>query len=754
MDSQFSVSVELSRIVPLLPLVNAASKGLLGLIRSFKNSGSDLTTEYGLAAVLGRTLIDPQFGSTFRNAVRVSSIHKLAGIAELVLEAGAGPTVKHAIDKAPFFAMIVQLSLLLWAHEITSLSSSLAQTLASRSTGDQEIVLRMEDILGTLRCVREQTCGFLWELEFAAVAGILYSYAQRFDVNLDNRSIPHAILSTLIDALPAVQRFPEDHMLVIQSQQGVATIVLWAHHVLGLTVRVEFGAEHKDFGSGAANILISCSYSIGKITLLNKTDDIEFQALEDVGWDQRLWANLRHPLKGYGQRFFLTIRTKFGQLNGTVEHFAFTVIISCLQFAEDRRRKTSTAAPPGCFIPSADRIFVVAKVLFPEQFPEQASLETIKAWLRETRENQPQMQTDELHSKFWVMERIIYSLSLIANLDECLEVPLSLDEAYNGIKTQYGPKDFDCKPNQIFGILSHLLLGYFDRNIESAAVLSSWGWSLCTSSVTARGFGPLRTEVAFVRGVPSRQGERRYGIIDTPILKNTVMNNSEYAIVGRPGEHAPIQAFSNAIEIKHMIGTFDNAFTVSTSIMIIDRKTDRLFYRANFGFRMMQDLYWNTWQLPSCDCGTLFHPGDKILIPSRAWVFQGFPESLSYPEVGAEDPWELIESPPAVSHRIYERVMRAGQTPEEVQAAREARNQRLQERDPECRVHIGLTAGNDHLRWLLLASSSAYRPKAKMPYFNQWFLRKDDCCVDCAVKYIKEHIKGDNRRFAHAGLIT
>ena len=190
MDSQFSLSVELTSLVPLVPIVNVAGKGLLGLIRSIKKSGSDITTEHDLASVFGRAKIEEAFASTYRNVVRTSTTHKLAGIVEIVLEAGAGPTVQHAVEKAPLFSMVVQLSALTWAHDYQSLAQLLVHAFSEYHAKELGNVPTYSDVVGTLRCIKEQTCSFPWEPKFAAIERVLLSELPLLEKVADLRTIP------------------------------------------------------------------------------------------------------------------------------------------------------------------------------------------------------------------------------------------------------------------------------------------------------------------------------------------------------------------------------------------------------------------------------------------------------------------------------------------------------------------------------------------------------------------------------------
>lgn len=142
MGSQFSLSLELTKLVPFGSLVNAAGHGLVRLLREIQASGSDFITEQDLAEVFGRNRVEPLFASTFRTAVKHSIIHQISGIAELVIEGGAGPTVRRSLNEPGYFAMLVQLSLLTYAHELRSLTAGLTKAFERRPKVLQNMWLR------------------------------------------------------------------------------------------------------------------------------------------------------------------------------------------------------------------------------------------------------------------------------------------------------------------------------------------------------------------------------------------------------------------------------------------------------------------------------------------------------------------------------------------------------------------------------------------------------------------------------------
>ena len=64
-DSQFSLSLELTKLIPFGPLANATGRGILQLARDLKKTGSDILVEEDLADVFGRNRIDSRFASSF-----------------------------------------------------------------------------------------------------------------------------------------------------------------------------------------------------------------------------------------------------------------------------------------------------------------------------------------------------------------------------------------------------------------------------------------------------------------------------------------------------------------------------------------------------------------------------------------------------------------------------------------------------------------------------------------------------------------
>jgi hypothetical protein len=111
------------------------------------------------------------------------------------------------------------------------------------------------DLRGLLRSCQDQTSGFDWTPLFRQVEAALYINKfylgwQRPDLigpyvaTIANEAadlyqgLPVPILQASLDMVPAVQRPYQDSFMVGEGCKGISTMVVWAHYVLGLTVRI------------------------------------------------------------------------------------------------------------------------------------------------------------------------------------------------------------------------------------------------------------------------------------------------------------------------------------------------------------------------------------------------------------------------------------------------------------------------------------------------------------------------------------
>ena len=822
-SNQFSLSVELSNLVPLAPIVNLASRSMLEVVRGLHKSGSDLATEHDLAEILGRSYIEPRFVRNFKNAVRESTIRKLSGIAELVLEAGAGPTVRNAVGDAAMFSMVVQLSLLLWAHHTRSLATGLTKALEARNSSVQNAP-RLEDIMGTLRCISQQTTGFMWELVFAAVDAKLREELEILTADL-TRAIPQVVLRTLLDALPAVQRFPESHTLLIRTTEGVATLIVWAHHVLGLTVEARSDGHVLKFGQGPPAVQIdrgSFNERIknSEVVLLNETEDVIFQATVDALNDPELEPAAHHTLEGYGS---IAVQSAFEE-RVSIRGLATRIIQSCLLIVEEGAQKqveSNSDITGGTIIASQQRILTIGRMMFPAY---DISLENVEGLPDRICLASADWSTDEVRAIVLTLNytpdsyhmvlkylrpvvkkicHIILALSTVRNIQDCREVPLSTmtlpKETYQVVGL--------LNVEQAFETLAYLFMGYSKYSesadhkgeIKRAVVISHRGWSLCISSIGAPDPGMLYSEVAIVRGVPTRGGDRREWIQDHTsgsTWDTTIGIDDEYTVVASEGDRVSLESFWPLSDSKYSIGTITQSFLVFKTLTCYDSRRETSAY-LRVGLRYLQSLYWKSSHVPPCE--HVSQVRDVVAVPHRTWVFRGLlagwgeahgpggpwavgalagnregssgdkghnsgdkttvegKQTSSQTEISQASSQTEVANISPQTEATKDATTQAGNPVNEAaetQLTDQSENAKtmIPFRSGERIVHLSQSAGNSAVRWLLLRNAESWLKAQRHPNFAACYLRNPECCVECAIRFIQER----RREFVdeHVVLIT
>lgn len=738
LSSQFSLSVELTKLLPLGPLARAAGGGLLSLLREMRDEGYDPVTEEDLAEVFGRNRIDPKFESTFRTAVRHSAVHKIADIAELMLEAGAGPTVRRSLKEPAYFSSVLQLSLLTWTHELTSLSRSLAQAFERRAkeAKDSKAPPRYDALKGTLRACREQTSGFMWELIISAVDKKLSPFNAFFDASswYERRAVPLPVLQALLDGFTAVQHLPQATLIRIRTFTGVSTLVVWAHHVLGLTVLVQGASESIQFGEGPESVHINAIQSEEghlvppSASLVNETDDLLFkveQAIEDVD----LQPACRHSLAGYGL-WVIEFEIQQPQVIETIVH---TVVTSSLKLIEEEwqagHQGSGDSHRGRTIYPSTKRVLGVAEIIFPGYetlLEEISSVKNMPCVMRCDWENDPlpvgfrEYIEDSRNAKVQsaavaTLKKLSHSLghvllilSMFENTEKYPSLSLDIDVLK---KDRYMPFHL---PDAV-GALESMTKMLEGRGVsrdsvggrDTAAAISSWGWCICLGSLAGDDPSTLYPSLAILQGVPRREGERKRLIVDGRAKRVDYEQrkriNDSFEVAAGPGESVTLESWTRPEKTKHYIAVSDEAFEVGKVYSCRSVADPTASRDLIIGFRGMQDTYWNTIHLRACD-----HPvraGQSTTLPQDCWAFRGF----GRPDLLSRGPIDYTQC-------------LSGST------------------------HVALVAGDDSARWINL---TGYRDSSgKGDGFYALFLRNADCCIQCALNYTNYF-----RRNRHVGLI-
>ncbi|KAK6439359.1 hypothetical protein LTR95_004426 [Oleoguttula sp. CCFEE 5521] len=166
--SQFSLSVETTKLIPMSRVVTATANEVLNYA-PLQNSGSDVVTEEDLTKLLGKVLIESTFANSFKTRINAKSrIKTLAG--SIMLHAGAGPTVLAVFKSnnlSGSFAMVVQCSFLCALNKEDTIAAAIVahyQRLDGSRTETAVVDYPDQDnIRRVLTACQEQTVAFDWE---------------------------------------------------------------------------------------------------------------------------------------------------------------------------------------------------------------------------------------------------------------------------------------------------------------------------------------------------------------------------------------------------------------------------------------------------------------------------------------------------------------------------------------------------------------------------------------------------------------
>ncbi|MCJ1431254.1 hypothetical protein MMC27_000605 [Xylographa pallens] len=790
-SSSIALSYGLDSLLPVVPIVNFASEALLELVRTHKRSGSDLPTEYELARALGHNNINAQFENSFKTAIRQSTVvRRVYDIAELVLEAGAGPTVEHAITRVPFSSMVIQVSLLLWSHQVDSLVKGVGKLLQWGRESKHQSLSSPEALLGTLRSIRQQTSGYPWELLFAAVEETLKAQLGLTSSQL-SRSIPLPVLQVIAYDTSILQSRSGGEFLAIRTLEGVSTIVVWVHNMLGLTVEIKADKGKTLFGYGPAAVVIDCRRSNGtfvaEAAILNETQDVKFQVVLSPMVDPPLRPANALTLKGYGSKYVQDLLDFWssGVEDATVSQIIAPYYMSiCLAIVEDYKtsKQRSIHRKADEHIPSKQRIFEVVRMLFPGFEISSSSLHD--------QDNRMEHSYDEIrgnpHDGFWgsndmksrsmrALQGTIFALSAVDNLSDCEMVPLSINSTskYDNYMCLTVSNSFTTLAN----LISDEVLETED--LATAGVISGRGWSLCMSSIVSSDPESLRPGLTILHGVPSRKGERRECIRDSQFLVESDWSIESYSsstIVAEPGNTFHVSCFVKGSETAYHIGMDDRSFWVHKTFSCFEDDPQRKEKaRIRAGFRSLQVFYWASCPLPECD--HFVEKENELTIPPRTYVFAGLCEpsrnnsiiwkrllqsngstdSLTDP-VGTDQvnalgtiqissDGEGSTSNDSSSDDHNSPVRQSGSNDERssdltnIQSSSAAIPSKMY--PPS--VYISLSNNNPALRWILLSN---LRVKS---CFDAVYLKHSKCCVPCAIKFIQART---SRKIQRVALVT
>lgn len=319
-QNQFALSLELTRLLP--PIKWATDKtadAIMTRARDLRHSGSDIVVEEDLARVFGRCRISNALTSSFKNII-TKSTSNVPILEAIMLQGGPGPTVVRAFQDSYYFSTVVQLSLLVWTFSANYLATAIADALRERSEGApstsglQSTPGRL-GILGVLRACESQTSAFNWNMMLNAVSTVL-----GYGSDPAPMEFPAFVLRGLLDMFPMVQTLPNDRFIHIQipvgdgSESGTSALIVWAHHVLDLTVLViargHDGSLTRNFRFGASDleqVLIEevAADNEASLTMLDSHKEHLLTIKPVPDEDDALIGSIRRaPARGWGNALF------------------------------------------------------------------------------------------------------------------------------------------------------------------------------------------------------------------------------------------------------------------------------------------------------------------------------------------------------------------------------------------------------------------------------------------------------------------
>lgn len=211
-------------------------------------------------------------------------------------------------------------------HNATGLAGALARAFGREQDGAPEGhqtrgLLSAESTRTTLVAIEDQTAQFNWRTTLLAIAyklelerptELMYAILVPFSFLCANtrshETIPSTILEGLIVMLASAQRFPEERILLIETDRASCVLVAWAHHVLGMSVlvrRVVNGQKKTDiFGNEPEQVIIDLDpkWHNHSSAILMSSDGSQLFKLSVEPDGEYIDSTYRAPAKGLGAR--------------------------------------------------------------------------------------------------------------------------------------------------------------------------------------------------------------------------------------------------------------------------------------------------------------------------------------------------------------------------------------------------------------------------------------------------------------------
>ena len=162
-SSQFSLSLELTHLIPRA-ITDRVNAGISELLTAIIRSGSDPETERLTMEVFGRNKIEQGLERTFKEVTQISTRTSIfQQSVDVVLEAGAGPTLQRALSHPGYLATAIQLSMFFYCHNVDRLGDALRDSMRMRLEGlspESQIYPEKDKLKRFIKHVRSSPANF------------------------------------------------------------------------------------------------------------------------------------------------------------------------------------------------------------------------------------------------------------------------------------------------------------------------------------------------------------------------------------------------------------------------------------------------------------------------------------------------------------------------------------------------------------------------------------------------------------------
>jgi hypothetical protein len=743
-NTQYTLSVELTRLQPIRLLSDKIGTAALSLLRLFQDSGSDVMAENDLARIFECHRIDGNMANIFRSAIVCpqnplwASLHHL--YEKVWLDNKPGPTVMRALKQQEYFPMVIECSFLAWVHERRSLAVAFKRFFEKDAEeappGITVANPREEYILAILRACEDQTAAFSWDACLQAVSARLH-LSQEHTAS----ALPPVILRSALRMLPIVQSLPEQRTMVINcsAANGVCAMIVWAHYILSLNVLIYTYIEDSDdsesaepyqselFGksSKAAQVIVNLKTgSMDPSVILMAESEELFRFTPDVD-EPVIDATYKIRARGFGQHVLNSQNLKMGKESAIREMVNITCAFATILSAH----LCENNYPGGIVSTKSDirvrsdqwrslseqQLIQTMRLIFDDESIDSTTFEDTKSTcsgksldehleipkqilLAYQKSHENGLDAD-LKKLLWrtAVDRmrklsvLILALSFVRNCGKLDDVLLCNAQNFANmmethalasfIKTWDGKSGIAIPANVWFHAVVLLIGGYKANPVyDSMSLFSSHGWSVFVS--TWGSTDPSFTDAGYITVYPGvpRRDEIRKRAIMDGPLQGIA--SGDWGIIERSGTVTTVRCHKELGYHNPLIGESFDAFLINLRIVSGEGGNDLPRRTGHL------ELFHANWGLQKTQpCEHKQNKADKVTLPAGCATSS------------------LFTDKPYSQHGLTEQLL------------------------------IYLTAGNQASRWRALLAIAHYHKHVAttVGQHRQVLLREEGCCFQCTI---------------------